>query len=162
MTIIQLQNIFTYTGIMLLDNDLSMTSPDYFEEKSIKFFGKLGKSEFIQFPKIKYKYNTGKNFLKNYHKYHDDFWMEYCRLWNVRTNNYELMNCINFLLNILPPYKQMKPSITINNFEKYIGSIDSVENIDLSYMAHAKLREYFVENINLNDRYCKLRILESL
>ena len=56
----------------------------------------------------------------------------------------------------------MKPSITINNFEKYIGSIDSVENRDLSYMAHATLREYFVKNINLNDRYCKLRILESI
>ena len=73
MTIIQIKNMFIYTGIMLLDNQILMTSPDYFQEKSIKFFGKLGKSEFIQFPKIKYKYNTGKNFLKDYALFHDDF-----------------------------------------------------------------------------------------
>jgi len=163
MTITQLQNIFIFTGIMLIDNDIPMTSPDYFEEKSKKFFGKLGKSEFIHFPEIKYKYQwTSIKHLENYNNFRENFWTEYCKLWKVKPENYELMNTINFLLNILPPHKKMKSSITINSFEKYIGSIDSVANIDLSYMAHAKLREYFVENINLNDRYCKLRILESL
>ena len=162
MTIIQLQNIFTFTGIMLIDNDITMTSPDYFEEKSKKFFGKLGKNEFIHFPRIKYNYHTGKKFLENYNKFQEDFWIEYCKLWKVKSDNYELMNIINFLLNVLPPHKKMKTSITINSFDKYIGNIESITNRDLSCMAHAKLREYFAESQILNDRYCKLRILESI
>ena len=162
MTITQLQNIFTFTGIMLIDNDIPMTSPDYFEEKSKKFFGKLGKSEFIHFPEIKYNYHTGKKFLENYNKFQENFWTEYCKLWRVKPENYELMNTINFLLNVLPPHKKMKPSITINSFEKYIGNIETITNKDLSCMAHVTLREYFVKNVDLNDRYCKLRILESL
>jgi len=99
--------------------------------------------------------------LEIYDKYHENFWLEYCKLWKVKYNNYELMNIINFLLNILPPHKGMKSNITIHSFEKYIGEIDSVTDIDLSYMAHPILREYFIENINLNDRYCKLRMIET-
>jgi len=158
----QLQNIFTYTGIMLLDNNLAMTSPEYFEEKSMKFFGKLGKSEFIQFPKLKYKYKTDENFLKNYDGFHENFWLEYCKLWNIKSDNYELMNNLNFLLNVFPPHREMKTNITINNFEKYIGNIESVTNVELSYMVHPVLMEYIINNLNLNDRYCKLRMLENI
>lgn len=162
--ITQLKNIFIYTGIMLIDNQIILSSPDYLKEKTLKFFGCLGKPEFIQFPKI--KYNTQKLniplLIDPTIQPNINFWTAYCLIWNIKNDDYELMNIINFLLNILPPCPNMKPSITINSFQKYIGNIESITTTDLSYMAHAKLREYFVENIKLNDRYCKLRILKSM
>ena len=52
-TIIQLHNLVSFNAIMLLDNDLLTTSPDYFKEKSFRFFGFEAKNSFIEYPKHK-------------------------------------------------------------------------------------------------------------
>ena len=181
MTATQIKNIFIYTGIMLLDNQVLLTSPDYLKEKTIKFFGTLGKSEFIKTPVIKFKFQKlavvrlgklsstasfeNKSEVQENHPVTtegNDFWTNYCKIWSVKNDDYELMNIINFLLTILPPFAVYKKHITLNSFEKYISNIESVEKSDLSYMAHPHLREYFTKNLDLNDRYCKLRILQSI
>lgn len=152
----QIKNVYYYTSIMLIDNFIITTSPDYLTEKSLNFFGKLGKNEFIEYPKIKYSSQLS-SILKN-----NDFWELYCRIWSVDKNNYELMNSINFLLNIAPIPIESKESETFKLFEKFLGDIDSTSTENLSYMVHDKILEYFDEYVDFNSRYFKLKILESI
>ena len=133
MNIRQIQNMFLYTGIMLLDNKIITSSPDYLTEKSLKFFGKLGKPEFINFPKIAHK-NQISDITTNC-----DFWQMYCKIWHVDSDDYELMNIINFLLSVYPVYVNSQKSLTFRNFEKYIGDLDSISDYDLSSLAHFKI-----------------------
>ena len=152
----QLKNIFIYTGIMLLDNNIIMSSPDYLKEKTLKFFGILGKPEFIDFPKI--KFNNQKSETTN----GVDFWEKYCEIWKVKDDDFPLMNIINFLLNVYPIYVETQKNLTYNTFEKYIGELDCISKVDLSYMAHPKIVEFLDEHIDFNNRFFKLQILKSM
>lgn len=99
MNIQQIKNLYTYTAILLSDNKIIFSSPDYLKEKSLKFFGKLGKSEFINFPKIKYQSQVPKcnSFWDINFEVGFDFWEKYTKIWGVNQDDYELMNIINFL-----------------------------------------------------------------
>ena len=168
----QIYNLFSYAGIMLLDNKLIMTSPDYLEEKTLAFLGRLGKDEFIKYPEIKYKsqnFERTRRRLSNnkfieekieYNKIFDsfenDFWGEYCKIWSVDINNYKLMNIINFLLDS----NITKTGSFFENFEKYFGDMSTISVEDLDYKAHLLILEYLDENIDFNSRYLKLRCLE--
>ena len=67
------------------------------------------------------------------------------------------------MLNVIPPYDiNFKKNSTFNCFEKYIGDIKYVSKDNLSYMAHAKIIEHLDKVLNLNDRYCKLKVLKSM
>jgi hypothetical protein len=141
-----------FNAIMLLDNKLLMTSPDYFEEKALRFFGKLGKKEFIEFSKPKYdRWNVD-----------DNFWKKYRKQWKVDDNDFEIINIINFLLNVRPPFDDKNKSDMLKYFEKFIGDIETVPENDLSCYAHFKIREYIDKHINFNDRFFKLKILQTL
>jgi len=165
MNFTQIKNIYTYTGIMLLDNFIITTSPDYLKEKTLKFFHTLGKDEFIEFPKIKFKNQISKIYpIEN-----GNFWKTYCQIWNNCPNNsrkieedYELMNIINFLLSVYPIYVENDRSLTIRQFEKYIGDIDIISKNDLSYVAHEKIIEFINTHMSFNNRYFKLLILNSI
>lgn len=174
MTANQIYNLFSYCGIMLLDNKLIMTSPDYFEEKTLAFLGKLGKDEFIEYPKIIYSYQklqrtkhkrTKKwklkilniKYDKMFDKFEEDFWPEYCKIWNVDKDNYKLMNIINYLLNI----NWTKMSSLFDNFDLYFGDSDTISNKDLDYNVHPILLKYLDKNIDFDSRYIKLKSLEQ-
>ena len=92
----QIYNLFSYAGMMILSNRLLSTSPEYIEEKTLLFIGKLGRNEFIKFPEILYSHyhNSMLDLLE------DNFWKEYCAIWNVNMNNYRLMNVINYLFSV--------------------------------------------------------------
>lgn len=164
MNIQQIKNLYSYTAIMLIDNYIISTSPDYLKEKSLKFFGTLGKSEFINFPEIKFQSQVSvlRMGKKVFNSKDFDFWKKYTKNWCVGQDDYELMNIINFLLNVHPIYVEEKKSLTIKNFEKYIGDINLLSTRDLSYMAHFKITEYINKNTNFNNRYFKLMILNSM
>jgi len=153
----QIKNVYYYTCIMLMDNMIITTSPDYLTEKSLKFFGKLGKNEFIEYPKIKYQSQ-----LSSIVKPSTDFWKIYCRIWNIKSDDFKVMNMINFLLNVTPIFIEKRESQTFNEFEKFIGNIESTSKEDLSYMVNAKLLEYFDEHVDFNTRFFKLKTLESI
>lgn len=150
MKINQIRNIYSFMGIMLLDNHLLTTSPDYFEEKALRFFGKLGKKEFVEFSKPKY------------HNANDNFWKNYRKRWKLDDNDFEIINIINFLLNVRPPFDDKNKSDVFKYFEKFIGDIETIPTTDLSCYAHFKITEYLNKNINFNDRLFKLKILEKL
>jgi hypothetical protein len=140
-----------------------MSSPDYLKQKTYKFFNQLGKPEFIILPKPKNKLQ--KEICKHLRiSYESDFWTKYCTIWHTKNDDYEIMNIINFLLNVIPPYgKNFKKSPTFDCFEKYIGDMELISKDNLSHMAHAKIIEHLDQNLNLeNDRYCKLRVLKSM
>lgn len=169
----QIYNLYSFIGIMLLDNKLIMTSPNYLEEKSLAFFGKLGKDEFIKYPEIKSKSQKFTRSRKRWVEpgiidekieynsifdfFEDSFWPEYCKIWGVDDNNYKLMNIINFLLSI----NITKPSSVFKNFEMFFGDTNTISDEYLDYKVHPILIEYLDENINFNDRYLKLKSLEK-
>lgn len=134
MTAIQIHNIFIYIGILMMDKNILTKSPDYIEEKSLRFFGQLGKNEFIKTP---------------------EKWNKYCKVWKVDHNDFELMNIINFLYD-------MNTKTVFKKFEKYICDFENINKNDLSYTAHAKLIEYINKNIDFDNRFFKLKILEKL
>jgi len=145
MTLNQAYNLFLYTGIMLLDNDLMVTSPDYYSDKSCKFFGSLGKSEFINYTKID--------------------WNKYCKLWKVKEDNYELMNVINFLENINPLFRseQIKNfDIMVEQFKKYMGALSNISEIRMDGVVHHVIRQAINNNIDFNSRYLKLKVIGGL
>ena len=143
----QIQNIFYYLGFMLADNKIINTSPDYLEEKSLSFFGKLGKNEFVSDIKNCY-------FSQKIDKQYDSlgFWYAYCKTWNVKQENYEIMNILNFILNS----NINDTTNVIKNFKKYIGDVDIITDSDLSCKVHPKIVEHINKNIDLNCRYLKL------
>ena len=141
-------NLFTYTGMMLIDNQILTTSPDYLREKTLRFFGTLGKLEYIDVPTPVY---TSQGILDRY------FWPRYCDTWGVKKDDVELMNIINFLLNVPSIFTKDDKNITFRNFEKYIGNLNSISDEDLSFMCHRKILE-LVKN-NMNDRVLKLKAL---
>jgi hypothetical protein len=128
------------------NNKILLTSPDYIIDKSQVLLGMVGKTEFIQYPK---------------------YWQDYCDTWHTEHENYELMNIINFLSNIYPPYipneddekKELHPKITFNNFEKFIGLVDNIQNNNMIHLAHFIIREQVELYINDNcySRYLKLK-----
>jgi len=125
MTKNQIHNLFYYLGIMLLDNKIISTSPDYLIEKSLSFFGNSGKNVFIS--DIKNKFFSQKLPDNKYDGY--GFWFAYCKTWNVKQDDYEIMNILNFILSCnIKNHKNI-----IMNFEKYIGSVDVISDSDLSY-----------------------------
>jgi len=170
----QIVNIFIYYGIMVLDNQLIMTAPSYLKEKTLDFFGQLGKNKFINYPKITHgnqklnlkfiEWNRGKhkwedkskNVHPNLKNYSDDFWKKYCKIWNVENDDYELMNIINFILS----FNITKQKLVLNNFEKYIGNLDSICEEDLDYKAHVLICDFIYENVNFDSRYFKLKTLK--
>lgn len=139
-----------------MDNMIITTSPDYLEKKTLNFFGKLGKNEFIEYPKVKYRPQLAPILKGN------DFWKLYCGIWKVDKNNYELMNIISFLLNTAPIPIKSNEGYAFKLFQKFLGDIESTSTENLSYMVHDKILEYFDENIDFNTRYFKLKTLESL
>ena len=147
---------------MLIDNQIFTTSPDYLREKSLKFFGTLGKSGFIKFPKAKY---TSQSIFKVNYRYSDDdiFWKLYCKTWKVKEDDFELMNIINFLLNVSPVYndnkKNLQKNIIFSNFEKFIGDIEIINENDLSYMVHPVILKFLKDNMDFNCRFLKLKVL---
>lgn len=153
MTTNQTRNIFYYLGVMLIDNKIINTSPDYLIEKSISFFGKLGKDEFIS--DIKNCYST-----QRLDKKYDvlGFWYAYCKTWNVKQDNYEVMNIVNFILN-------SNINVTTNvikNFKKNIGDVETIPDYDLSYKVHPNLIEHINKNVDFNSRYLKLISLNNI
>jgi hypothetical protein len=156
MKITQIRNIYMFMGIMLLDNKLLSTSPDYFEEKAKCFFGKLGKNEFVEFSKPKYFNATDDNFHKS------NFWKVYRERWKIDDNDFELINIINFLLNVRPPFDNKGKSDMFKYFEKFIGNIETIPYYDNSGHAHFKIAEYINKHIDFNDRLFKLKILQTL
>lgn len=131
MTAIQIHNIFIYLGILIVDGEITSKSPDYIEEKSLRFFDRLGKNEFIKKP-------------------HN--WDKYCERWNVDSNDFELMNIINFL-------NDVKIRNVFDEFEKYIGDFEIINKNDLSYIGHFKIVEFINNSIDFNSRFFKLKIL---
>ena len=148
----QIYNLFSYAGMMLLSNELIMTSPDYLEEKTLLFIGKMGKDEFI-----KYRLDCSNEKSGILHRYHttSDFWNEYCNIWGVDKNNYRLMNVINYLFSV----NFDKQSSFFDNFGIYFGSMDSISCEDLRYKVHFVLLEYLDDKIG-GSRYLKLKSLE--
>jgi len=144
----QIFNLFTYTGMMLIDNQILTTSPDYLREKTLRFFGTLGKSEYIDLPTPVY---ASQGILDRF------FWTRYCDTWGVKKNDVELMNIINFLLNVPSIFIKYDKNLTFRNFEKYIGDLDSISNENLSFMCHKKILE--VVELTMNDRFLKLKAL---
>ena len=138
---IQIHNMFIYLGIMLIDNKLQSMSPDYIKEKTLKFFGRLGKSEFVRIP-IK-----NRNF---------DFEL-YCNTWKINRDDFELINIINFINDTVTLEKKK----VFYNFRKYIGETDCILSKDLSHLAHTNISKYIDELVNFNDRFCKLHELRE-
>lgn len=151
MTNQQANNIFYFLGIMLMDNKIINTSPDYLEEKSLSFFGKLGKKEFVS--DIKNIYQSQKISVT----INGDFWYEYCKRWGVDQNNNKIMNIINFILNS----NITNQKNVIHNYVKYIGEIDTITNSDLSCKIHPNIQTYIDKNIDFNSRYFKLLSLNK-
>ena len=59
----KLYNLYTFLFIMVLDNDIFKTSPDYYREKCANILGiSGGKKEFVKYP---------------------ERWDEYSKLWKV-------------------------------------------------------------------------------
>lgn len=145
----QIFNLFTYTGMLLIDNKILTTSPDYLREKTLRFFGTLGKPEFMHLPEPKW------TILSDWPN--TDFWTSYCIKWTVRNDDFELMNIINFLLNIFPVFVKSDKNLTFRKFERYIGDLNLISNENLSYMCHKKILN--VVELNMNNRYLKLKIL---
>jgi len=146
MTKNQAHNVFYYLGIMLNDNKIINTSPDYLIEKTISFFGKLGKDEYIS--KVINVYSSQINNSA-------DFWLEYCRIWNIDNNKYEIYNIINFILNSMIN----DSNSVMKAFKKYIGEFDTISDSDLSYKLHPKLLSHINNSIDFNSRYLKLLLL---
>jgi hypothetical protein len=144
MTKNQIENIFYYLGMMLINNKIISTSPDYLIEKSIIFFGVLGKNEFVS--DIKNEYFSQRIDSE------DDFWSVYCKAWGVKQDNYEIMNIINFILSCNVEY----PKSIFKNFEKYIGEINIISDLNLRFKLHPNLLVFIDNSVNFNDRYLKL------
>ena len=165
----QIYNLFSYAGMMLLSNELIMTSPDYLEEKTLLFIGKMGKDEFIKYRldcsneksgilhRYQYRLDCSNEKSGILHRYHttSDFWNEYCNIWGVDKNNYRLMNVINYLFSV----NFDKQSSFFDNFGIYFGSMDSISCEDLRYKVHFVLLEYLDDKIG-GSRYLKLKSLE--
>lgn len=155
----QIFNLFTYTGMMLIDNQILTTSPDYLREKTLRFFGTLGKSEYIDLPTPVY---ASQGILDRF------FWTRYCDTWGVKKNDVELMNIINFLLNSnlirTTSFNHMISPVdnrsVYKQFEKYIGDIETVPDYDLKSNVHFKIVEYLTKYIDFNDRFFKLKMLQ--
>lgn len=141
MTKTQIYNLHIFSYMFVIDNNIHTTSPDYIKEKSIRFFGQLGKNNIIEFKNKRDK------------KIYMEYWEIYCESWGTKPDDYQLLNMILFLL-----YNRKKKNI-IKNFEKYVGATDIIANLDLKYMAHPKLLTYIDNTINLNSRYFKLKTL---
>lgn len=131
MTAIQIHNIFIYLGILIVDGEITSKSPDYIEEKSLRFFDRLGKNEFIKKP---------------------NNWNKYCKNWKVDENDFELMNIMNFLY-------EVRIKNVFEKFEKYIGDFEIINKNDLSYLGHFKLVEFINKSVDFNSRFFKLKIL---
>jgi len=144
MTKNQIHNIFYYLGIMLNDNKIIYTSPDYLIEKSMTFFNKLGKNIFIC--------DIENNYKKQEIDYDMNFWSKYCEIWKINKQDFELLNIINFILNS----NINNTKNVIKNFEKYIGNIDIISDSDLSFKLHPILRSHINNSINFDSRYLKL------
>jgi len=135
MTKNQIYNLYIFIVLMLQDKGIiANISPDYLEEKSLLFLNILGKNEFIQEPEI---------------------WKEYCDIWKIDKDNYEIMNIINFLFNI--PNNQKK---LLNIFEMYIGNIEKISKLELKHFAHKKLIEWIDDKGFIETRFMKLKILD--
>lgn len=146
----QIYNFFYYGAIMSLETKLVNISPDYIKEKTLLFFNKLGKNEFIKGP--------GES----------GFWVAYTDIWNIEQEDYELMNIINFILSfdelmwtLSIDEKNKQMSKIFNRFEKYIGDIEKINTSDLSYAIHYNLLKFVKKNINFDDRYIKLLCLNN-
>jgi len=148
MTNNQTHNIFYFLGIMINDNKIINTSPDYLIEKANAFFSKLGKDEFIS--NIKNIYRSQKL------DYTTEFWLSYCQIWHIDKNNFELLNIINFILNSnITDTKNV-----IQNFKKYIGDINIIPDLDLSFKLHPTLLIHINKSIDFDSRYLKLLSLK--
>jgi len=162
MTMNKIHNIYFFAGIMLLSNKIIATSPDYIIEKSLCFLGKLGKPEFIEFPKIKFSSQVVDKL------YFNNFWEKYCNTWHTDKDDYKLMNIINFLLNSnlirTTSFNHMISPVdnrsVYKQFEKYIGDIETVPDYDLKSNVHFKIVEYLTKYIDFNDRFFKLKMLQ--
>ena len=147
MTKNQAYNIFYYLGIMLIDNKIINTSPDYLIEKTMIFFNKLGKNEF-----------KGKNnniYGSQKIDFSDEFWLKYCKMWNIDMDEYEIYNIINFILN-----SNINDGTSVmKNFKKYIGDFDVVSDSNLSFTIHPKLLSHINNSIDINNRYLKLLLI---
>jgi len=117
------------------------TSPDYIEEKSVNFFGQLGRSGIVEF------------LSKKHEKFYMGYWFMYCERWGVQYDNFELLNVILFII-----YDRNKENI-IKLFEKYIGNTDIITNLDKKCLAHIKVLNYIDNTIDFNSRYFKLKTL---
>jgi len=147
MTKNQAYNVFYYLGIMLNDNKIITTSPDYLIEKTTSFFNKLGKNEFIS--EVKNKYRSQRI------DYSADFWSEYCKMWKIDNDEYEILNILNFILN-----SDIRDSKSVmKNFKKFIGDFDVISDSDLSYKLHPILLSHMNNSVDLNSRYLKLLLL---
>lgn len=157
----QIYNFFYYGAIMSLETKLVNISPDYIKEKTLLFFNKLGKNEFIKGP--------GES----------GFWVAYTDIWNIEQEDYELMNIINFILSfeeiivsVFPDNYSMLDTgemkhhkifpLIFNSFEKYIGHIEEINKSDLSWAIHVNLLKYIKKHIDFNDRYFKLLCLNNI
>lgn len=135
MTKNQIYNLYIFIVIMLQDKGLIVNiSPEYLEKKSLLFLNMLGKNMFIQEPEI---------------------WKEYCGLWKIEEDDYEIMNIINFLFNI--PANQKK---LLNIFEMYIGNTKKISKLELKHFAHKKLIEWIDDKGFIETRFMKLKILD--
>lgn len=147
MTKNQAYNVFYYLGIMLNDNKIINTSPDYLIEKTTSFFNKLGKDEFIS--NIKNKYRSQKI------DYSDDFWSEYCSRWRINVDEYGILNILNFILS-----SDIRDSKSVmKNFKKYIGDFNIISDSNLSGKLHPILLSHMNHSIDFNSRYLKLLLL---
>lgn len=137
----QIHNMFVYVGIMIAENDLLTISPDYIKEKTLAFFGILGKPEFIKTPTIRRHFNFD----------------TYCNYWKISNSDFELINVINFLNDI----NSLEKKEIFSNFRKYFGTTDYISSKDLSYLSHPTILKYINEKIEFDDRFCKLHELRE-
>jgi len=153
----KLYNLYTFLFIMVLDNDIFKTSPDYYREKCANILGiSGGKKEFVKYP---------------------ERWDEYSKLWKVDHEDYELMNIINFLLYVYNSGRYiLNPKSAINAYKNYIGGVNKIPTSEyIRKQAHAVIQEALDEAIKLIysresdvkyllalERYEKLNILNSI
>ena len=143
MTKTQLYNLHIFQNIFLFNtSNIISSSPDYIKEKSIIFFGRLGKDYFIDFKNNKHS----KVYLR--------YWDLYCETWRINKIDYQILNIILFII-------YNKENNIIKNFEKYIGNINIISNLDLKYTTNINTINYINNNIDYNNRYFKLKTLEK-
>jgi len=151
MTKNQIYNIFYFLAIFKECDKIINTSPGYLIEKSSSFFNNIKKYFIDDIKNIKFNQKVD-------NKYDGlGFWFEYCKTWNIDQDEFEILNILNFILNS----NITDPKSVIKNFEKYIGDINTIPDLDLSYKLHPLLLNRVNKIVGVNSRYIKLRILQN-